>query len=175
MAAPEVEMQDAKPQPLACDLGHLLCTDPNPLPSLTSAPTPADREAILASTARDCAQTLINQLLTNCPISRSEGEDLQITLPAPEYQLPREKPVPKEKEKTKWEKFAAKKGIQKKRKDGKKVFDEGKGDWVAKYGYKGKDNEGGDWLVEVDDKPENAGAKESARGKVGKKEVRKRG
>ena len=74
MASVEVEMQDAKPQPLTCDLGHLLCNDPNPLPSLQSASSAAEREAILASTARDCAQTLINQLLTNCPITRAEGE-----------------------------------------------------------------------------------------------------
>src|ERR1700761_2885786 len=132
-------MEEAKPQPYTCDLGHLLCTDPNPLPSLKNANTDAEREAILTSTARDCAQALINDLLTKCPISRSEDDGtLQIKLPEPELQLPREKPVPKEKEKTKWESFAEKKGIQKKRKEGKLVYDEAKGDWVPKYGYKGK-------------------------------------
>lgn len=154
-----VEMEDAKPQPLSCDLGHLLCNDPNPLPSLKSAQNDAEREAILASTARTCAQTLINQLLSNCPIARNEDTgDLQITLPPPELQLPREKPLPQEKEKTKWEKFAAKKGIQKKKRDGKLEFDEAKGDWVPKYGYKGKNTDDGDWLVEVDEKAERAKA-----------------
>ena len=172
MATADVEMADAKPQPLTCDLGHLLCNDPNPLPSLRSATTDAEREAIIASTARDCAQTLINQLLTNCPITRSEGEDLQISLPVPEFQLPREKPVPKEKEKSKWEKFAAKKGIQKKRKDGKLEFDEAKGDWKPKYGYKGKNTDaGGDWLVEVDEKAEKEGAEDGVKG--GKKKAKK--
>lgn len=165
-------MEDARPQPLTCDLGHLMCTDPNPLPSLKDAANVAEREAILSATARDCAQTLINQLLSNCPISKDEEDGtLQITLPKPELQLPREKPVPKAKEKTTWEKFAEKKGIQKKRKDGKLVYDEAKSDWVPKYGYKGKNTDAdGDWLVEVDDKAERE-AKGGEKG--GKKRVKK--
>lgn len=154
-------MDTAKPQPYTFDLGHLLCTDANPLPTLPPASDPAAREAILSSTARDCAQALINQLLTTCPINRSSDDgSLQINLPAPETPLPREKPVPKEKEKTKWERFAEKKGIKNKRKEGKLVFDEAKGDWVPKYGYKGKKTEDGDWLVEVDEKAERAKARE---------------
>ena len=79
--------------------------------------------------------------------------------------------MPKEKEKTKWEKFAEKKGIQKKRKNGKLVFNEAKGDWEPKYGYKGKKTDGdGDWLVEVDEKAEAAGenAKQGGRKKAKK-------
>jgi len=142
----------AKPNPYSFDLGYLLCNDTNPLPSLQQ-----DKEAVLASTAQQCAQGLINQLLTACPIQRDSDGDLMIKLPAPSTPLPREKPVPKEKEKTKWEKFAEKKGIKAKRKDGKLAYDEAKGDWVPKYGYKGK-NTGGDadWLVEVDEKAERA-------------------
>ena len=163
--------EEAKAQPYTFDLGHLLCNDSNPLPSLQD-----NKEAVLASTARDCAQGLINQLLTACPISRSQDDgSLQITLPAPTTQLPREKPVPKEKEKTKWEKFAQKKGIKAKRKDGKLVYDEAKGDWVPKYGYKGKNTDAdGDWLVEVDDKPERKREGE-ANGQVPKKRKGKKG
>ncbi|KAK3048347.1 hypothetical protein LTR09_010340 [Extremus antarcticus] len=174
MATVDVQMEDAKAQPLMCDLGHLLCNDPNPLPSLKDAGSDAEREAIIASTARDCAQALINQLLTNCPISRAEGEDLQITLPTPEMQLPREKPVPKEKEKTKWEKFAAKKGIQKKKREGKLQYDEAKSDWVPKYGYKGKNSESADWLVEVDEKAEKAAEKGGKGGRGEKSAMKKR-
>ena len=144
---------EAKPQPYTFDLGHLLCNDPNPLPSLSD-----NKEAVLQATARDCAQGLINQLLTACPITKSaDDQALQLTLPAPTTQLPREKPVPKEKEKTKWERFAAKKGIKNKSRDGKLEYDEAKGDWVPKYGYKGKKTDGdGDWLVEIDEKAERA-------------------
>ncbi|KAK3718894.1 hypothetical protein LTR37_004810 [Vermiconidia calcicola] len=152
-------MTDLKPQPYTYDLGHLMCNDPNPLPSLKSATTDAEKEAILAKPAQDCAQALINQLLSSCPISRSQDDGaLQIALPAPEMQLPREKPVPTEKQKTKWEKFAEKKGIKGKKKEGKLVYDEAKGDWVPKYGYKGKSTDAdGDWLVEVDEKAEKEG------------------
>lgn len=141
-----------KAQPFTFDLGHMLCNDSNPLSTLKD-----NKEAVLAATAQACAQGLINQLLTACPIARSSDGDLQIKLPEPTFQLPREKPVPKEKEKTKWEKFADKKGIKAKKRDGKLVYDEAKGNWVPKYGYKGKGSEvNDDWLVEVDDKTEKA-------------------
>ena len=166
-------MAEEKPQPYTFDLGHLLCNDPNPLPSLKTTDT-TTKETILASTARDCAQGLINQLLTACPISRSQDDgNLQITLPTPTTQLPREKPVPKAKEKTKWEQFAEKKGIKAKRKEGKLVYDEASGDWKPKYGYKGKKGDAGeDWLVEVDERKEREG--EGGDGKEGKKGGRKK-
>lgn len=167
-------MEDPKAQPYTFDLGHLLCTDPNPLPSLKSA-SDAEKEAIFASTARDCAQALVNQLLTTCPISRAQDDGaLQITLPAPETQLPREKPVPKDKEKSKWEKFAAKKGIGNKPKEGKLVYDEAKGDWVPRYGYKGKkEGAGDDWLVEVDEKAERKGGADEKGGREKAKKAKK--
>lgn len=35
------------------------------------------------------------------------------------------------------------------------VYDEEKGEWVPKWGYKGKNKDGeGDWIVEVDEKKE---------------------
>jgi regulator of ribosome biosynthesis len=85
-----------------------------------------------------------------------------MTLPPPTTPLPREKPLPAEKQQTKWEKFAAKKGIKdKKRGEGKMVFDEEKGEWVPKWGYKGRNKDGeGDWIVEVDEKREKERDKE---------------
>lgn len=78
-----------------------------------------------------------------------------MTLPPPTTPLPREKPLPAKKEQTKWEKFAAKKGIKDKKKEGKLVFDEETQEWVPKWGYKGKNKDGeGDWIVEVDEKKE---------------------
>ncbi|KAL1588255.1 hypothetical protein WHR41_03091 [Cladosporium halotolerans] len=144
---------EPKPQPFTFDLGSLLCNDPNPLPSLAE-----DKEATLKAVARDTAQGLINQLLTTCAITKSaDDQSLQLTLPEPSTHLPREKPVPKEKEKTKWQKFAEKKGIKPKRRDGKLEFDDAAQDWKPKYGYKGKKAEGAvpdDWLTIVDDKEE---------------------
>ncbi len=41
------------------------------------------------------------------------------------------------------------------------VFDEEKGEWVPKWGYKGRNKEGeGDWIVEVDEKREKERDKE---------------
>ncbi|KAL8740988.1 MAG: hypothetical protein Q9190_006362 [Brigantiaea leucoxantha] len=137
----------SKPIPYTFDLGNLTCYDANPLPS---NPT----EGQLHTAARDCAQALINQLLTTCPVKAST-EGVHLTLPPPTAPLPREKPLPKEKEPTKWEKFAAKKGIKDKKREGKMVFDEEKGEWVPKWGYKGKNKDGEeDWIVEVDEKKE---------------------
>jgi regulator of ribosome biosynthesis len=80
-------------------------------------------------------------------------------LPIPTTPIPREKRLPPERQKTKWELFAEKKGIKPKTREERKkmVFDEERGDWVPKWGYKGKNKDGeGDWLVEVDEKKERA-------------------
>ncbi|KAF4308989.1 Ribosomal biogenesis regulatory protein [Botryosphaeria dothidea] len=135
-----------KPIPYTFDLGNLLCTDANPLSE--------SDEDTLRYTARDCAQVLINQLLTTCAV-RSTKEGVLLDLPTPTTPLPREKPAPKPKEPTKWELFAAKKGIKDKKKEGNLVYDEEKGEWVPKWGYKGKNKDADDqWLVEVDEKKE---------------------
>lgn len=136
-----------KPTPFTFDLGNLLANDPNPVP------VSADEE-ILTATARDAAQALINQLLSTCQI-KSDSEGVHLVLPAPTTALPREKPIPAAKEPTKWERFAAKKGIKDKKRDGKLVYDDATGEWVPKWGYKGKNKDGeNDWLVEVDEKKE---------------------
>jgi regulator of ribosome biosynthesis len=136
-----------KPTPFTFDLGNLLANDPNPVPA------GADEET-LASTARDAAQALINQLLSTCQI-KSDSEGVHLVLPNPTTPLPREKPIPAAKEPTKWERFAAKKGIKDKKRDGKLVYDDASGEWVPKWGYKGKNKDGeNDWLVEVDEKKE---------------------
>jgi regulator of ribosome biosynthesis len=138
-----------KPTPFTFDLGNLLANDPNPVPASAS-------EEVLTATARDAAQALINQLLSTCQI-KSDSEGVHLVLPVPTTPLPREKPIPAAKEATKWERFAAKKGIKDKKRDGKLVYDEPTGEWVPKWGYKGKNKEGeNDWLVEVDEKKEKA-------------------
>ena len=81
--------------------------------------------------------------------------------------------MPAPKQETTWEKFAKKKGIKdKKRGEGKMVYDEESGEWVPKWGYKGRNKDGeGDWIVEVDEKKEreaqskNDGSTARSRGK----------
>jgi len=77
-------------------------------------------------------------------------------LPKPILKLPREKPLPEapeDKVKTRWEKFAEKKGIQKKKKS-RLVWDEEEKDWVPRFGLgsskklaKMRD----DWVIEAKD------------------------
>ncbi|OWB79149.1 hypothetical protein B5S32_g3363 [[Candida] boidinii] len=149
--------------PVNYDLGNLSIFDPNPLNNekLTNNKG-KDRENYLKEITRDNVQLLINQILS-LPVKQttdsnsSNGEQNStmtlISLPDPITPLPREKSVPKGKEPTRWELFAAKKGIKKKGKDTKLTFDEDKGEWVNKWGYKGKNKELDDqWLVEVEDK-----------------------
>lgn len=92
-------------------------------------------------------QVLLAALL-QLPTQTSPDGPLSL-LPLPTTQLPRAKPLPKPKPPTKWEKFAAAKGIQKQRKE-KKVWDEEKQDWVDRWGHKGKNKEKEtQWLNEV--------------------------
>ncbi|TQS34539.1 hypothetical protein Golomagni_05073 [Golovinomyces magnicellulatus] len=139
-----------KPTPYTFDLGLLLACDPNPLINSSNL------EDDLVATARDGAQALINQLLSTCPIA-STPNGVLLTLPKPETSLPREKPLPKPKELTAWQRFAAKKGIKSKTAEQRKrlVYDEATGEWVPKWGYKGKNKTSeSDWIVEVDEKKE---------------------
>ncbi|KAF6841468.1 ribosome biogenesis protein [Colletotrichum musicola] len=147
VSRPKLPVAVNKPTPYNFDLGLLLANDPNPLELDKSA-----IEESLAATARDGAQALINQLLTTCPL-QSTSDGVLLSLPPPSTPLPREKPVPKAKEPTKWERFAAKRGIKPKTREQRKnvVFDEDSQEWRRKWGYKGMNKKGeDDWCVEVD-------------------------
>ena len=137
-----------KPVPYAFDLGNLLCSDTNPFPS---SPTTDD----ISSAARDCAQALVHEVLTTCPIHANAAQGTYFNLPTPTTALPREKPFPRAKALTKWEQFAQWKGIKPKTSQGKMRFDEESGEWLPKWGYKGHNKaEQQNWLVEVDEKKE---------------------
>ena len=88
-------------------------------------------EEHLQSLARDGVQVLFAALFS-LPTTPSPDGPLAI-LPTPTYQLPRAKPLPKPKPLTKWEQFAAAKGIQKTVRE-KRVWDEEKQDWVNRWG-----------------------------------------
>jgi regulator of ribosome biosynthesis len=67
--------------------------------------------------------------------SRSVPEGRVAQLPPPTTALPRAKPLPKPREPTRWEKFATRKGIVKKKRSAL-VFDEQEQEWRRRYGYK---------------------------------------
>ncbi|TRM59265.1 ribosome biogenesis regulatory protein-domain-containing protein [Schizophyllum amplum] len=133
-----------KDVPLEVDAGLLTVTDLNPI----------DEEAYndnleehLQSLARDGVQSLFQSLFSLPTQSSPDGPIAQ--LPQPVTQLPRAKPLPKPKAPTKWELFAAAKGIQHRRTD-KKVWDEERQDWVNRWGRDGKNRQVEDqWIHEV--------------------------
>ncbi|KAF4123890.1 regulator of ribosome biosynthesis [Geosmithia morbida] len=125
--------------------------DANPAVIDPSAP-----EQSLAEIARDGAQALINQLLTACPLATTK-DGVLISLPEPTTRIPREKPVPEAKPPTKWERFAAKKGIKPKTREQRRnlAFDDQSGEWKRKWGYGGLNKKGqDDPIVEIDMKAE---------------------
>ena len=70
-------------------------------------------------------------------------------LPAPVTLLPREKPLPKPKPPTKWERFAKAKGISHKKRE-RQEWDEDRQEWVNRWGRGGKNKEKEEqWLHEV--------------------------
>ncbi|ROT37240.1 ribosomal biogenesis regulatory protein [Sodiomyces alkalinus F11] len=140
-----------RPTPYYFDLGLLMTTDPNPVTIDASKP-----EQSLAEVARDGAQALINQLMTTCPIT-ANAEGVLLTLPPTSTPIPREKPIPKPKEPTRWERFAEKRGIKPKTREQRRnlAYDEETGEWRPKWGFKGLNKKGeDDWLVEVDPEAE---------------------
>lgn len=151
-----------KPIPVTFDLGNLSVFDSNVLDKNDLDSSNAKREEHIKRITRDNTQLIINQILhlpiqtTTESTNSSKGHSSSMTLvklPTPITELPREKPLPKAKEPTKWEAFAAKKGIKPKERSGKMIYDELSGKWAPKWGYKGVNHKVDDqWLVEVDDK-----------------------
>jgi regulator of ribosome biosynthesis len=71
----------------------------------------SSRDGYLKDLARDNTQLLLNKIW-ELPTERVEGV-IVAKLPAPTVVLPREKPLPKPKPLTKWQKYAQEKGITK--------------------------------------------------------------
>ncbi|KAH7887347.1 ribosome biogenesis regulatory protein-domain-containing protein [Phlebopus sp. FC_14] len=137
-----------KESPLDVDAGFLTVTDPNPIDEESYS---SNLEDYLQSTARDGIQALIASLYALPTQPSPDGPLAQ--LPPPTTQLPRSKPLPKPKPPTKWERFAAAKGIQKQKRE-KKVWDEEKQEWVNRWGREGKNKDKEEqWITEV---PANA-------------------
>ncbi|KAL2487366.1 Ribosome biogenesis regulatory protein-like protein [Abeliophyllum distichum] len=113
------------------DLGNLLAFDPH-----YQFPSPSSSREELVKEALEHGTKLVQAVadsLFNLP-STEDRDGPIVKLPAPTTRLPREKPLPKPRPPTKWELFAEKKGIQKRKKD-KLVFDEQTDTWKRRHGY----------------------------------------
>ncbi|TDH67418.1 hypothetical protein CCR75_004528 [Bremia lactucae] len=127
-----------KEDDLTYDLGNLAAFDTHPFSY--------ENEKQLALHARENVQLLMNHIFELPRVLSDMGPLAQ--LPPPQTILPREKPLPKPKIETKWEKFAKDKGIDK-RKKSRKVFDEAKGEWSHTWGYQRASDDMNDWAVET--------------------------
>ncbi|KAJ6531316.1 ribosome biogenesis regulatory protein-domain-containing protein [Mycena capillaripes] len=137
-----------KETPLDVDAALLVATDLNPIDEESYN---ANLEEHLQALARDGVQALLASLFS-LPTQRSEDGPLA-QLPPPTTALPRAKPLPKPKPPTKWEQFAAAKGIQHKKRD-KREWDEERQEWVNRWGRDGKNRRLEEqWITEV---PANA-------------------
>ncbi|CAE6417758.1 unnamed protein product [Rhizoctonia solani] len=134
--------------PIQIDIGLLSALDTNPID--TEAYN-TDLESHLQAVARDGAQVILGALF-GLPTQPSDDGPIA-TLPPPTTALPRAKPLPKPKPPTKWERFAAAKGIQKTKRD-RREWDEERQEWVNRWGWKGKNKDQEEqWIHEV---PDNA-------------------
>lgn len=126
------------------DLGNLLAYDPSPIdPSLFKK----NVETACQTLATQIAQALAHQLFELPSEAASVGR--LVHLPAPTTALPREKPIPKPKPPTKWEVFAARKGIQKQKRS-KLVWDEATDSWKRRWGYDKANDDDAVPVIEAD-------------------------
>ncbi|KAJ7632922.1 ribosome biogenesis regulatory protein-domain-containing protein [Roridomyces roridus] len=133
-----------KETPLVVDTGLLLVSDHNPIDEDSYN---ENLEEHLQNLARDGVQELFASLFA-LPTQTSEDGPLA-QLPPPTTPMPRAKPLPKPKPPTKWEQFAAAKGIQHRKRD-KREWDEERQEWVNRWGRDGKNKQLEEqWITEV--------------------------
>ena len=107
---------------LTFDLGNLAAYDINTIDATT------DLDQLTLSNT----QALISKLIAQ---DKEETEEaVFIKLPAPILQLPREQAPPQPKTMTKWEKFRVQKGLGRRRKRSRMVYEPLVNDWVPRWG-----------------------------------------
>lgn len=141
--APDV-FGDVPEDELEYDLGNLLASHTAPLDETTLVK--GKREASMLKLSTHNTQQLIAKLF-RLPATITEAGPT-VGLPAPKLLLPRSKPVPRPKELTTWEKFAAEKGIKNVKKS-RMVYDEAKNEWLPRWGYGKANDEMAQWAIPV--------------------------
>eukprot|EP00924_Labyrinthula_sp_SR-Ha-C_P008015 snap_masked-scaffold_11-processed-gene-0.5-mRNA-1 protein AED:0.13 eAED:0.13 QI:0/-1/0/1/-1/1/1/0/234 len=82
-------------------------------------------------------------------LAKSQGKVGKVTLPKQVTVLPRQKPLPRKKPETRWEKFAKEKGINKKKRE-RLVLDEETGEYVPRWGGRSaQNNKKVNWVEEL--------------------------
>lgn len=123
------------------DLGHLAVLDPTPIDAARFRNQP---EIFIKSHTSAAVQLLLRQLQT-LP-QQKDRLGVVVELPKPQTVLPREKPVPKPKPLTRWQKFAQEKGITKQKRS-KMVWDETREEYRPRHGYNRVNDTKEDWIL----------------------------
>jgi len=128
---------------LIYDLGLLTAHDPISInaKALKDAST---RSATLLNVARDDMQLFFNRIF-ELPTQKIEN-GVAAKLPKTITKLPREKPVPKPKPLSKWQKYAKEKGIKKKKKE-YKVYDAATDEFKPTWGNHKVNQEEREWIL----------------------------
>ena len=142
-ALAQVRYKDASN--VALDVGLCVAFDAAPL---DPAAYTRNREAALLQSARENAQLLVRAFF-ELPAAEDALYGPTAALPARSTALPREKPVPAPAPPTRWEKFAKEKGILKKGKRERMLFDEPSGEYKPRFGYKRGRDESSEWCYEL--------------------------
>lgn len=132
---------------LDIDLGNLCASDDTPVDE-SSVTGNKNKEKFLEKLNRENIQALFNSIWL-LPTVRVE-DSILCELPKPGLHLPREKMIPEDKPKTKWEKYAELKGIKNQKKS-RMVFDEAEGIYKPRYGYKRGGDDLKDWVIPLSD------------------------
>lgn len=127
------------------DLGHLMITDTDPV-SLSESKTD-----LLARALKNF--NYLKNALASLPRSTDE-EGVSVELPKPNLILPKAFPLPipkSERQLTKWQAFAKKKGIKPKKKRSSHVYDDKiSKDWRPRHGSKSAKNDSlSNWVEEL--------------------------
>jgi regulator of ribosome biosynthesis len=147
--------------PPLIDLGNLMVVDYGAettlyvvLPSFRSSfwlcSDETERETHLKALTRDNVQLLVNELFSLPRKTDSDGTFVE--LPLASMALPRSKPLPeaRAKEKTRWERFAERKGIPKRGKRTSHVYDETSKEYLPRHGSKSAKNQPlANWCEEI--------------------------
>lgn len=146
---PDEEGSDAGEAHLALeyDVGCLEAYDPAPVDALRAA---SDEGACaLAEEATLAAMRGLVAELWALPADDDDEGNRVAALPPPAARIPREKPLPAPRPPTRWEVFAARKGIKKPRRS-RMVWSEPAQDWLPRYGAGSAKKRAAmdDWVVE---------------------------
>ena len=145
---------DIENDTLEYDLGLLMASDFSQLDDTLLYNSNTAEQYIQSITQSHC-QLIINHLFSLPSTAVPNDTGRIITLPTPLLRLPREKPIPQQKQPTKWEQFATAKGIHKKSRRDRLVYDENTDTYKARFGRDKANDDTAPIIIEHKESPNN--------------------